>query len=230
VTNETFSLTATVATLISLAGSHVHELLIVVCERTGADSLKVIEELKKRYGAVVKVHRQSLPFLGGAIREAFELASGSHVLMMSSDLETNPADVKRFIDEAVLRPNAVVTASRWRGGGKFEGYEPLKLFANFIFQSFFSFLYNTALTDLTFGYRLFPRALVRAIVWEELRHSFMFETIVKPLRLGVEVVEIPSNWRARREGTSQNTFWQNFLYFRTGLRTRFARPCSLLRA
>ena len=149
--------------------------------------------------------------------------------MMASDLETDPGDVKRLIEQAIRRPNAVITASHWCKGGKFESYDPVKLVSNFVFQQFFALLYGTHLTDLTFGYRLFPRELVRSIKWKELRHPFMLETIVKPLRLGVEIVEIPSIWRARNEGKSQNTLWQTLLYAWTGFTTRFARPSSLLR-
>ncbi|MGB9407566.1 MAG: hypothetical protein WCA89_08515, partial [Terracidiphilus sp.] len=70
---------------------------------------------------------------------------------------------------------------------------------------------------------------VQSIQWEELRHAFLFETLVKPLRLGVQVIEISSVWKARTEGKSQNTFLLNFVYFRTGLRTRFASRKSILK-
>ena len=36
----------------------------------------------------------------------------------------------------------------------------------------------------------------RGINWRELRHPLLFETIVTPLRLGVEVIEIPAIWRS----------------------------------
>jgi hypothetical protein len=45
----------------------------------------------------------------------------------------------------------------------------------------------------------------------------------------VPVIEIPSGWKARAEGKSQNTFFLNFLYFRTGLKTRFVNRKSLLK-
>jgi hypothetical protein len=106
----------------------------------------------------------------------------------------------------------------------------MKFVANRIFQLCFSALYLTRLSDLTYGYRLFPVALVRAIAWEELRHPFLFETIIKPLRLGVPVIEIASTWRVREEGESQNTFLRNFEYFRIGLRVRLMRVRRILRS
>ena len=165
----------------------------------------------------------------GALREAFDLATGSHVVMMASDLETDPRDVPVLIAEARRNPGAIITASRWREGGGFQGYSPVKLVANRIFQKFFSLLYATHLSDMTYGYRLLPTWVVQSVRWEELRHSFFFETLVKPLRLGIPVVEIPSHWKARSEGESQNTFFRNFQYFQTGLKARFCSRSSLLR-
>ena len=71
---------------------------------------------------------------------------------------------------------------------------------------FFAVLYGTRLTDMTYAYRIYPTKLVQSLRWEELRHPFLFEALVKPLRLGVAVIEIPSIWKARMEGESQNTF------------------------
>jgi hypothetical protein len=82
---------------------------------------------------------------------------------------------------------------------------------------------------MTYAYRIFPTKLLQAIKWEELRHPLLFETVVKPLRFGVKVIEIPGIWRARTEGESQNTFARNFEYFRIGLRVRFASAQHLLR-
>ena len=170
-----------------------------------------------------------MPFLGGAVRDVFDAAKGTHVILMSSDLETNPDTVPLLIAEARRRPAAIITATRWKEGTNFEGYDPLKLVLNKIFQAFFALLYRARLTDLTFAYRIFPTRLVRSIRWEELKHPFCFETIVKPLRLGVEVVEVPSTWRARSEGVSHNTFLTNFVYFRPGLKALFTSPQKMLK-
>jgi hypothetical protein len=230
VINETISLKQTVDIVLRDARSDILELLILVCKKTTPEAMAVISELQKELGGLVVVHHQTLPFLGGAMREAFDLARGSHVIMMASDLETDPNMVRELIVEARKIPSGVVTTSRWRAHATFEGYSKIKLLCNWIFQHFFSFLYGTHLTDMTFGYRIFPTKLVQAIKWEELRHPFLFETMVKPLRLGVPVTEIGCGWQARIEGESQNPFFRNFAYFRTGLKTRFASRQSILRS
>jgi glycosyltransferase involved in cell wall biosynthesis len=229
VVNETYSLVETVDSILKTSKSELRELLIVVCDRTTPESLATIKSLSERLGDLVIVHRQKLKFLGGAMREAFDIARGSHTIMMASDLETDPALVPHLISEARSHPAAIVTVTRWRKEGGFENYSRVKLFANWIFQKLFSVLYGTTLSDMTYAYRIFPTKLLQAIEWEELRHPFLFETVIKPLRLGVQVIEIPGIWRARTEGESQNTFARNFEYFRIGLRVRFATAADILR-
>jgi glycosyltransferase involved in cell wall biosynthesis len=229
VINETYSLVETVDSILQTSKPEVRELLIVICDRTTPESLATIKSLSARLGDLVVVHHQKLKFLGGAMREAFDIARCSHTVMMASDLETDPALVPQLISEARTHPAAIVTVTRWHKEGGFENYSRVKLFANWIFQKLFSLLYGTTLSDMTYAYRIFPTKLLQAIEWEELRHPFLFETVIKPLRLGVQVIEIPGVWRARTEGDSQNTFARNFEYFRIGLRVRFATARDILR-
>ena len=64
------------------------------------------------------------------MREAFDLARGSHTIMMASDLETDPALVPHLIAEARAHPAAIVTVTRWHTQGGFENYSRIKLIAN----------------------------------------------------------------------------------------------------
>jgi len=227
--NETGALRETVNRIEATSRAHVVEYLIVVCQRTTSDCRAVAESLVAELTPRVHILEQQLPFVGGAVRDAFEAAQGTHVIMMASDLETDPAAVPLMVVEAQRRPAAVITDSRWKGSVRFEGYNPLKLVLNKVFQRCFAVLYRVRLTDMTYAYRLFPRELIQSIQWEELKHPFFLETIVKPLRLGVEVVEVPTTWRVRGEGESQNTFLRNFVYFRIGLKTLFMPRKRILR-
>ncbi|HXC36165.1 MAG TPA: glycosyltransferase family 2 protein [Candidatus Acidoferrales bacterium] len=231
VINETVSLRKTIETILrDVKRELVREFIIVVCKRTTADAMTVIGDLQKEFGGLVVVLQQKLPFLGGALRDAFDVARGSHIIIMGSDLETSPDDVHTLIEEEQKDPSAVVTTSRWIRGGEFHGYSPIKLLCNWIFQRFFSLLYWTRLTDMTFGFRIMPTALAQAIQWEEVRHPFNLENIVKPLRLGIPVSEIPTVWYPRIEGESQNPFFRNFEYFRIGFKARFANKNSFWRS
>lgn len=229
VIDETLSLTKTLEIIETQCGDKVSEYLIVVCAKTKPASRETMRLLKEKYDTKVRILEQTLPFLGGAVRDAFDAARGSHVVMMASDMETPPDKVRDLINEECLCPAGIVTATRWKSGGGFVGYSVVKFILNFLFQGIFRLMYRTHLSDLTYGYRIFPTALVQAIKWEELKHPFLFETVVKPLRLGIPVKEIPCPWIRRDEGASNNTFLTNFVYFRTGLKTLLTPRAGLLK-
>jgi glycosyltransferase involved in cell wall biosynthesis len=230
VLNETESLRETVDAIFALAADEVQEILLVIAPRTTAASRQVIGELADQYGACLRVHEQRLPFLGGALQEGFAEARGDFVLLMSSDLETDPAVLPRLIEVMKTGDWDIVATSRWLKGGGFRGYNPLKLVLNYLFQKFFRLLYRTNLTDLTFGYRLYRRSVLEGIVWEELRHPFLLECLLKPLRRGARATEVPCPWRPRAEGESANTLLRTFQYVRTAVKTRFVPVSRFTRA
>lgn len=229
VVTETDSLDETARILRETSDEDLAEVLVVVCSRTTPESLTRCHGLEAVFGDRLRIHHQHMPFLGGAMREAFALATAGHLIMMASDLETDPRTVPDLIGQAKKRPGAIITASRWATGGSFSSsYGAHRVAANWVFQRLTSVLYRTTLTDATFGFRLFPTALVQQIRWEGLRHEFLLETLLKPLRLGVEVVEVPTTWRARQEGDSQNSLATQARYIPTLVRNRFSPPTGIV--
>lgn len=229
VVTETDALEETVRRLRATSDADITEFLVVVCDRTTAPSMERCEALAADPANRIRMHRQRLPFLGGALREAFDLAGADHLVMMASDLETDPATVPRLIEVAKAHPEAVVTASRWAASGGFSGYGPVRVALNWIFQRMTSMMYRTPLTDATYGFRLFPTALLRAIKWEGLRHELLLETVLKPLRLGVEVLEVPTTWAVRQEGESQNSLAIQARYLGTLVSSRLTPSERFLR-
>lgn len=228
--NETYSLEQSVEIILKTCKDNdILEIIVLLSKKSTKECIEMAQKIKERYPQKIIVHYQTMPFVGGACREGFELARGSHVVLMSSDLETDPHLVCKFIEEEKHNPDEIVTASRWMKGCSFEGYSKVKWICNFVFQRIVDILYGTKLTDLTYAFRIFPTKLVKKINWEELKHPFFLETALKPLRLKVKFTEIPANWVARTEGESQNSFWENFKYFRIVFKVRFCKKDQLLR-
>ena len=230
--DETYSLRETVDTIVRTCNTKdIAEFILLLCDRTSAESRAVANQLVDEYSDQVSIyiHDQKLPFVGGAIREGFELAKGSHVVLMSSDLETDPNVIQKFIEMSKRYPNRIITATRWSHGGGFERYNKVKLVCNLIFERVIGLFYFSTLSDLTYAFRIFPTKLMQSIEWEELKHPFFLETALKPLRLGVKFIEIPAHWTARTEGVSQNSFFANFKYFKTAWHNRFLKKPQILR-
>src|SRR5258708_1568494 len=143
VINETFSLKQTVDIIAASSTEFIEEYIIICCRKTTIESRKAIADLEKVYINKIVVLEQKLPFLGGAVRDAFDICRGTHVIMMASDLETDPSLVKQLIEEERKTPEMIITATRWKGGG-FKGYNPVKLVFNFLFQKIFSLLYGVS--------------------------------------------------------------------------------------
>ena len=222
VINETFSLEKTVEIIIKNSKEDISEIIIVVSkEKTNDDSLKLINHLKTtKYPNLINTYFQTLPFIGGAIQKGFEMSTGTHIIMMASDLETDPNDVKILINLSKLNPCSIITANSWIKGGSFKKYNIIKFYFNFLFQLMLRCIFLTKLSDMTYGFRIFPANLVKEIKWQELKHPFLLETILKPLLMKVNIIEIPSKWEARLEGTSQNSFIENFRYIKTAINIR----------
>lgn len=231
--NETTSLRKTLEILSSTCDpADIEEVLLLLSPKKTTPECKAVAEAlvaESTPGFPVRIVYQNLPFAGGAYRDGFAVAKGSHAVILSADLETPPDLVHTMIELEKKEPRGIVTTSRWMKGGDFRGYNKVKQVCNAIFQKIMSVLFLTRLSDLTFGFRIFPTALLRAIDWKELRHPFFLETSVVPLRLGVPFTEIPAHWRPREEGDSQNSFFANFRYFKTAFRVRFSKAESLLR-
>jgi len=229
VMNETEALRETVRQLAAGCADCLCEIVIVVARGTTVASRATIATITELVSCPVRVFEQRLPGLGGALREGFDQVSGEWVVMMASDLETDPSIVPLMIARMRQGDCDIVTASRWAYGGGFEGYGPIKLILNQLFQVVVGRMYGVRLTDLTYGFRLFRTAIVQTIRWEEHGHPMLLETLVKPLRLGYRVVEIPAPWRKRTEGTSSNNALYNIRYLRPALKNRVRPRHELLR-
>ncbi len=231
--NETFSFVETVRIIASECDpADIGEIIAIVCDRTTPESLASIGEAKalaEEKGIPLRVLYQTLPYAGGAVRDGITAAASSHTLMMAPDLETDPHTVKDFVRMGKQYPEDMITASRWRSGGSFRGYNPVKYVLNWLFQKIFALFYGVRLTDMTFCFRLAPTAFLQSVAWEELKHPFFLETCLKPIRLGMTVHEIPSQWAARQEGESQNSLLQTFKYLRIAFKVRFEPREKLLR-
>ena len=221
VINETYSLSKTVEIILK-ENIFIKEILIITSKtKTNKKSFEIIKNLEKKFKNIVRHFYQDLPFIGGAIIKGFEVCKSSHVIMMASDLETNPEDVKKMIKLSENNLKSIITASRWKNFNSFQDYSLIKLILNFIFQNLMKIMFMSKLSDMTYGYRLFPTKLVKIIRWDELKHPFLLETILLPLKLNIDIIEIESKWKSRSEGESQNSFFANFMYFKTAFRIKF---------
>lgn len=227
--NETDSLREVVRIILATCNhKDLEEFFIVVCDKTTDECLDVIRDLSISGSEIpVRIHKQIRPMLGGAVHDAIEMVKAKHAVYVTADLDTDPAVVKNMINIAKRYPDATVAASRWLTGGGFIGYGHFSKLLNYLFQKWLQVFFFTDLTDITYGFRLFPVWAMLSITWDTHDFPFGVETYLKGLRLGYQFIEVPAVWRVRKQGDSQNSFLKKLKYIRTVLSVRFACKDSI---
>lgn len=209
--SETTLLLQSISQIRAALNEFLHEILIVVHPKSTQDCFELCEQLAKNPDVRVIIQGPNSG-IGWAYREAIPYISGSHALIMSSDLETNPADAAAMVRQAQTTGTDIVCASRWIKGGGFSGYNPLKFVLNYGYNLIFRTLYGARIHDITFGYKLIRSDVLRQVNWEYGTHEFCAELLLKPLRLGYTAAEVPTRWVKRPEGESKMTFARNFRF------------------
>ena len=225
--SETDLLLETLARLKTSLGPLLHEFLIVASPKSSPECLELCHRLAAEDPLVRTYIQSDRPGIGWAYRELIPHVTGTHGLILSSDIETNPDDAGCMAEAAARTGADIVCASRWLRGGGFSGYDPLKLVLNYGYNLIFRALYGIRIHDITFGYRLMTAEVLRKVRWEYGRHEFCAEILLKPVRLGYTAVEVPPRWIKRAEGESKNTFMRNFKFASAAWKIRFARRAEL---
>jgi glycosyltransferase involved in cell wall biosynthesis len=172
----------------------------------------------------IRIIEQLYPGVGGAYKQGFEVATGDVIVLMSSDLETNPRLIPEMIAELMKNPLLdIVAISRWLKSNSFEGYSPILRLMNYMFQRLIRVLFGSSLTDFTYAFRAYKRESLIGIEWTERTHSFFLESLLRPLARGATVLELPGKWIARSQGVrhiERTAYWH---YIEFAIRQRFRK-------
>lgn len=204
-------------------------IIVIHPQYTAQECYASIERMRQKceeLGIAYRLLEQNLPGMGGAMRDALDIAKGSHTIIQNADMALNPRLVAKLIECAKERPNEITSVSRYMKGGKIEdGYKKTKLIWNKLSQKYCAILYQSKLTDYTYSYRICPTKYYHAVNWEELKHPFALEMTLKFLRLGIKVYEIPGN----QVGGSQSGYAETMLYLPASLHFRFMSKKKILK-
>ena len=215
--DETTSLQETVAGIIDLALSIKTEIIIATSKRADANCIATARQLEGKYPNLVKVYIQKYPFVAAAITEAASISNSDYIVVMAADGETPYEAIPSMISKMIDGVDVVCT-SRWIYENSFENYGRIKLILNRSAQILCKIFYPSNLTDYTFGFRLYKKKFLTNIKYKESRHPFFLESILIPIKLGANCVEVPVTWKPRIEGASLATKMDVVQYLRPILR------------
>ena len=191
-------------------------LIIVSRKKTSKEIIKKISNIKKN--KYIKIYYQKEPLVGGAIKTGIFYSKNTHIVIMASDLETNPNDLAKMVKLSKKNTDYIICANRWHNKGGIKNYGITKKIFNYLFQNIVSFFFKSDLKDFTFAYRLYPAKILKNYKYFENNHSFALEMILKPMRFGYKTINVPTVWKPRVEGSSHNSILYYYDYLKVLLK------------
>jgi glycosyltransferase involved in cell wall biosynthesis len=142
---------------------------------------------------------------GSAVTEAFKYVTGDIILIQDADLEYSPSDYPALL-APFEKPNvSVVYGSRFLGphlstmfvyaqGNKF-----VTLITNILF--------NTNITDMETGFKVFRRKVIEGMIIHARRFDFEPEFTVKVLKRNYQIFEVPISYFGRKFSEGKKLTW-----------------------
>ncbi len=133
---------------------------------------------------------------GAALRTGFRNASGDVILVQDADLEYNPGEYPALLEPIESGQADVVYGSRFLGA-KHRVTMFWHMVANQLLTFATNVLYNSILSDMETGYKVFKADLLKSIPLRANRFDFEPEITAKILKRKARVFEIPISFNPR---------------------------------
>ncbi|OGD63396.1 glycosyl transferase [Candidatus Beckwithbacteria bacterium RBG_13_42_9] len=144
---------------------------------------------------------------GMAIREALKEATGEYILIQDADLEYDPQDYPALLKPVLNKRATVVYGSRFLGPHKDMLF--WHLLANQFISLLTNILFNSTLSDIEVGYKLFPRNVALEIKLKSRGFEFEPEITAKILKKGIRIFEVPISYYGREYSEGKKITWKD---------------------
>lgn len=144
---------------------------------------------------------------GESLKLGFKKAVGQYVIVQDADLEYDPKDYLKLLEEISKHKKTVVYGSRFMG--EYKDMSSLHYFGNQLLTFITNLLYGVKLTDMETCYKLFPRELIQSLKLRASRFEFEPEVTAKILKKGYKIVEVPISYAGRSHSEGKKITWKD---------------------
>ena len=169
--------------------------IIVVDDGSTDGTRKILAELDGNQTVRVILHEHNKG-KGAAVVTGFQAARGEILLIQDADLEYDPRDYPQILKPIEEGIADVVYGSRFLGGPRRVAMF-WHMIANKMLTAMTNVLYNTILTDMETGYKVFRRGVIDGMTIHSRRFDFEPEFTAKVLKRHYRIFEVPITFNPR---------------------------------
>lgn len=162
------------------------------------EARKIIEE---KISNKIEICVQKSGTIEGTFYEIPPLATSSHFVIMASDGEMDPATLRDFIVIAKQKPESIVCGAKWHKDSVVIGHDFHRTLGSKFVDTFAAVVMGIKATDLFSLFQIYPTDVYRKMNFKPERA--LSEFTLKPIKLGVEYIEIPTTYK-KEKGRKNN--------------------------
>jgi glycosyltransferase involved in cell wall biosynthesis len=190
----------------------------------------ILESWAERQGLVALRHERNRG-KGAAVRTAIARASGDIVLIQDADMEYDPSDVTELVRPIIEGYADVVYGSRLTGGRPQRAYMFWHLVGNRLLALLTNILWNTTLSDMETGYKVFRGEILRDFELSADDFRIEPEITANVLDRRLRLYQVPIAYYGRTTDEGKKISWRDGLpAVLLLLRLRFGRSARARRA
>ena len=173
--------------------------IIIIDDGSNDGTERILRKYKNLLDKLI-IHKKNLG-KGAAIKSGQKHVNGKYVAIQDADLEYNPNDLKKIINEMDKNNLKVMYGSRVLNKNTFQNTQNfthiLRIWGNIFLTIISNFFNSQKLTDAHTCYKVFDSRIFKKIKLKEKGFSFCPEITTKISLMNIDIEEFPINYNGR---------------------------------
>ena len=173
--------------------------IIIIDDGSNDGTERILRKYKNLLDKLI-IHKKNLG-KGAAIKSGQKHVNGKYVAIQDADLEYDPNDLKKIINEMDKKNLKVMYGSRVLNKNTFQNTQNfthiLRIWGNIFLTIISNFFNSQKLTDAHTCYKVFNSRIFKKIKLKEKGFSFCPEITTKISLMNIDIEEFPINYNGR---------------------------------